>query len=134
MSLNHYCYDRPKQVITPKAYHYGKIVCAECGRHLKWIRTPLAIRRERRMEAKRAKRVLVWLPSPKEIELNKTAKGGWTRITLESWGVPWPPRKGWKKELEEKFRKSSSEEISHNWQKHIKVDTELCKIGHPSAF
>jgi len=34
-----------------------------------------------------------------EIEAAKSPKGGWTRKTLESWGVPWPPPKGWKKEL-----------------------------------
>lgn len=38
-------------------------------------------------------------PSKEEIEKAKTPKGGWTRKQLEAWGVPWPPPKGWRKEL-----------------------------------
>jgi hypothetical protein len=34
------------------------------------------------------------------IESLRTANGGWTREALASIGVPWPPPKGWKKELE----------------------------------
>jgi hypothetical protein len=34
-----------------------------------------------------------------EIEALKTKKGGYTRKSLESLGVPWPPKKGWKKRL-----------------------------------
>ncbi len=34
-----------------------------------------------------------------EIEAGKTARGGYSRATLESWGVPYPPPKGWKKAL-----------------------------------
>lgn len=33
------------------------------------------------------------------VESLKTAKGGWTRRSLESLGVPWPPPKGWKRKL-----------------------------------
>ena len=33
------------------------------------------------------------------IELGKTEKGGYTRQFLESIGVEWPPRQGWKKDL-----------------------------------
>ena len=36
------------------------------------------------------------------IESNKTSAGGWTKDTLKSWGVSWPPPKGWKKFLIEK--------------------------------
>lgn len=39
-------------------------------------------------------------PTPEEIEAARTPAGGWTRDTLASWGVGWPPPKGWKKELE----------------------------------
>jgi len=28
-----------------------------------------------------------------QIEAEKTENGGWTRSTLEKWGVPWPPSK-----------------------------------------
>lgn len=34
-----------------------------------------------------------------EIEAQKTANGGWTKKTLDQWGVPWPPKKGWKADL-----------------------------------
>lgn len=39
-------------------------------------------------------------PTPEEIEAARTPNGGWTRETLRSWGVSWPPKKGWKRELE----------------------------------
>lgn len=34
-----------------------------------------------------------------EIEAGKTPKGAWTRATLEGWGVPWPPPKGWRQAI-----------------------------------
>jgi hypothetical protein len=34
-----------------------------------------------------------------EIEGARTEKGGFTRATLASWGVPWPPPAGWKQAL-----------------------------------
>jgi hypothetical protein len=30
-----------------------------------------------------------------EIMATRTANGGWTKQQLETWGVPWPPPKGW---------------------------------------
>ncbi|WP_435190027.1 hypothetical protein [Streptomyces sp. bgisy126] len=44
------------------------------------------------------------LPSPEEIEAARTPAGGWTRDQLAAWGVPWPPPKGWKDELAERWR------------------------------
>ncbi|MFI9588340.1 hypothetical protein ACIHCQ_42665 [Streptomyces sp. NPDC052236] len=44
------------------------------------------------------------LPSPKEIEAARTDKGAWTRDQLAAWGVPWPPPKGWKDELTERWK------------------------------
>lgn len=38
-----------------------------------------------------------------EIEAAKTEKGGWTKATLEGWGIPWPPPRGWKDKLIEGF-------------------------------
>lgn len=35
-----------------------------------------------------------------EIEAAQTPNGGWTRAQLAKWGVPWPPPKGWRKQLE----------------------------------
>lgn len=34
-----------------------------------------------------------------KIESLKTENGGWTRASLESLGVSWPPPKGWKQAL-----------------------------------
>lgn len=34
-----------------------------------------------------------------EIEAGKTPLGGFTKATLNSWGVPWPPPRGWKRIL-----------------------------------
>ena len=37
--------------------------------------------------------------SYRDLEALKSAKGGYTRKTLEALGVPWPPPKGWKRRL-----------------------------------
>lgn len=42
-------------------------------------------------------------PSPEEIDAARTAAGGWTRETLAGWGVPWPPPKGWRARLIERW-------------------------------
>lgn len=34
-----------------------------------------------------------------EIEKCRTLKGGFTRATMASWGVPWPPPRGWRQAL-----------------------------------
>lgn len=34
-----------------------------------------------------------------KIESLKTEKGGWTKASLASLGVSWPPPKGWKEKL-----------------------------------
>ncbi|GGR47367.1 hypothetical protein GCM10010497_58360 [Streptomyces cinereoruber] len=44
------------------------------------------------------------LPSPEEIEAVRTPAGGWKRNQLAAWGVPWPPPKGWKDELAERWK------------------------------
>ncbi|WP_345227316.1 endonuclease domain-containing protein [Hymenobacter koreensis] len=36
-----------------------------------------------------------------QVEAGRTENGGFTREQLASWGVPWPPPKGWKKRLTE---------------------------------
>ncbi|MDH6107914.1 hypothetical protein P3T36_006373 [Kitasatospora sp. MAP12-15] len=43
-------------------------------------------------------------PSPDEIEAVRTPAGGWTRAQLAAWGVPWPPPKGWKKQLADQWQ------------------------------
>ncbi|MBA7712424.1 hypothetical protein ES703_121398 [subsurface metagenome] len=49
-------------------------------------------------------------PSPEEMEAAKTPQGGWTKEQLADWGVPWPPPKGWRRELEEKWRQDHNTE------------------------
>lgn len=39
-------------------------------------------------------------PTKEEIEAARTPNGGWTKETLKSWGVSWPPKKGWREKLE----------------------------------
>lgn len=39
------------------------------------------------------------VPSPREVDNGKTAKGGFTAKTLAGWGVPWPPPAGWQEQL-----------------------------------
>jgi hypothetical protein len=36
----------------------------------------------------------------KVIEAGKSADGGFNKVTLKSWGIQWPPPKGWRKDLE----------------------------------
>jgi hypothetical protein len=38
-------------------------------------------------------------PTYAEMEAARSSKGGWTPATLASWGIPWPPPKGWRKQL-----------------------------------
>ena len=43
-------------------------------------------------------------PSPDEVAAARTPAGGWTKAQLAAWGVPWPPPKGWRAELEEQWK------------------------------
>jgi hypothetical protein len=38
-----------------------------------------------------------------EVEKARSANGGWTKAKLAEFGVPWPPPKGWKRELEKRL-------------------------------
>lgn len=48
-------------------------------------------------------------PSPQQILDGRTPKakqpdvGAWSAATLASWGVPWPPCKGWRTRLERQW-------------------------------
>ena len=33
------------------------------------------------------------------IDSSRTPRGAWTRATLNRFGVPWPPPRGWKRQL-----------------------------------
>ena len=59
---------------------------------------------------KKGNRETLHLPSPKEIARAMTPAGGWTKKQLAKWGVPWPPSKGWKRYLEEEWRKQQLEQ------------------------
>jgi hypothetical protein len=39
------------------------------------------------------------IPDAAEIDAARTPAGAWSRATLASWGVPWPPPKGWRARL-----------------------------------
>ncbi len=43
-------------------------------------------------------------PSPQEIIDAMTPAGAWTAKQLAEWGVPWPPPKGWRHNLEMSWR------------------------------
>lgn len=49
-----------------------------------------------------------YLPSPDEIENARSVGGGWSQATLAAWGVPWPPPKGWRQELERRWQETHS--------------------------
>ncbi|MFK4087179.1 hypothetical protein ACI2LF_23940 [Kribbella sp. NPDC020789] len=49
------------------------------------------------------------LPSPDDIEAARTAAGGFTRAQLAAWGVTWPPPKGWKKDLNDRWHTARRE-------------------------
>lgn len=42
-------------------------------------------------------------PSPQEIMNSMTDAGAWTALQLATWGIKWPPTKGWKKKLEDDY-------------------------------
>ncbi len=56
--------------------------------------------------------------SPQEIEAARTERGGWTRETLEGWGVPWPPPAGWLENLNKAYRFRSDIEHYYSLPPH----------------
>lgn len=77
-----------------------------------------------------------------EIERQKTAQGGWTRKTLEGWGVSWPPANGWKKALlegttppssEARKRPSANLRKKHQKQKRIETAKRRKALGQQKA-
>lgn len=62
------------------------------------------VRRKERLQRDDDKRIAfreaIQSLTPADIEAARTPNGGWTKATLERWGVPWPPPRKWKKELE----------------------------------
>jgi hypothetical protein len=50
-------------------------------------------------------RVRISIPSPEEVLSLRTANGAWTRKSLWQLGVPYPPEKGWRKKLEDEWKR-----------------------------
>lgn len=48
------------------------------------------------------------IPSPTEIEARRTPAGGWTKVQLAQWGVPWPPSKGWRQKLVREWKEQQA--------------------------
>lgn len=48
------------------------------------------------------------IPSPTEIEARRTPTGGWTKVQLAQWGVPWPPSKGWRQKLVREWKEQQA--------------------------
>lgn len=44
------------------------------------------------------------VPSPAEVVEAMTPAGSWTARQLAEWGIKWPPRKGWRRVLEDRWR------------------------------
>lgn len=64
-----------------------------------------------------------------EIEQAKTQAGGWTRAQLATWGVPWPPPKGWKKNLIQERRSAARTTVSKtvNESSSLSAPASLCQ-------
>jgi hypothetical protein len=57
----------------------------------------------------------VTAPSHDEIAAARTTAGGWTRSTLASWGVSWPPPKGWRARLVDDYERASGALYNLAW-------------------
>ena len=58
----------------------------------------------------------VLLPSPDDIVRAMTPAGAWDKKTLASWGVPWPPPRGWRRELEQRWLATQSPDFKYGPQ------------------
>jgi hypothetical protein len=69
------------------------------------------------------------MTGPEEIEAQKTASGGWTRMALAAWGIPWPPPKGWRRWVE------SGDVLGGDWEERLPpvgytpLVCQTCSIG-----
>jgi hypothetical protein len=50
------------------------------------------------------------IPSPDEVKGAESGNGGWKAAQLAEWGIPWPPPKGWRLELERRWHESGARE------------------------
>lgn len=49
-----------------------------------------------------------------DIDRARSPAGGWTAETLATWGVPWPPPKGWRTELIIRHEKAQKRRMSRD--------------------
>mgnify|MGYP001363811779 CR=1 FL=1 len=62
------------------------------------------MKRPRRSKIPPPGSVPVHTPSPAEVEQKMSRGGGWTALTLATWGVDWPPKRGWRERLRRKWQ------------------------------
>lgn len=63
-----------------------------------------------------------------QIEAGKSPKGGWTKKQLASWGVQWPPPKGWREKLLRGEEIYSPKLIPSPIRGQIPAHDLLCKV------
>jgi hypothetical protein len=63
--------------------------------------------RQSARHSQRRRAAMARMDAAKMIEAAKSPNGGWTKETLAGWGVPWPPPKGWKRDLIERLKKGA---------------------------
>jgi hypothetical protein len=76
-------------------------------------------------------------PSPQEIEDAQTSNGGWSKTSFKEWGIGWPPRKGWRQQLERKWlaeHPGQSLEIIRRSCPKAKPSTEFDPIDEDDDF
>lgn len=80
------------------------------------------------------KPVKITTPSPAEIDAAKTRRGGYSRVALAQWGVPWPPPRGWQRQLEAQWhaeRDGQTPRRPRGWSGPIRVRFECPACGGP---
>jgi hypothetical protein len=80
--------------------HHDEIHAVKTGARTR-SKTPVLTRRMKRKLARSG--TFETCPSPAEVLAARTPKGGWTKAQMIVWGLPWPPPKGWRKDLERRY-------------------------------
>ncbi len=61
------------------------------------------------------------------VQAKATSNGGWTKEQLAEWGIPWPPPKGWKKDLLRRSRiltasRSRIQKKAPDWVRELRYE------------
>lgn len=48
------------------------------------------------------------IPSPDDVQAAQSERGGWSKDTLAGWGIPWPPKKGWRARLRREWEQQQA--------------------------